>query len=130
MATKRELLNGTISELHDSLGGELLGTLISTFDGRVIVARVLEPGLDPHKLAAAVTAVMKVSIGMSRYIGNSMPTDTLTKLEGRKLMVKQVKQRLALICIARENANTGLLDIEAENTVNKIVSILTNRYQA
>jgi predicted regulator of Ras-like GTPase activity (Roadblock/LC7/MglB family) len=124
MATKKELLEDALSELYDSLGGDLLGALIATPDGQVVVSKISKSNLDPQKLAAMAAAVVGTSDRLSKLVDAGAPMDTLVRCANENIMARKAGRRAVLVCVVKQDANIGLLNIEVEDAVNKITSIL------
>lgn len=124
MASKREKLEEVLSSLADSLGSDMLGALIATPDGQVVVSTMLKSNLSAEKLAAMSAAVVGTSERLSKIVEAGDFQDTLVRCSNQDIMSKKAGRRAILVCVVKSGGNIGLLNIEVEDAIDKITTIL------
>ncbi len=124
MASKRELLENILLELADALGADLLGTLIATPDGQVVVSTMLKGDLSAEKLAAMAAAVVGTSERLSKVVEAGEFRDALIRCSKQNVLSRRAGRRAILVCVIKANANIGLLNIEVEDAISKIMQVL------
>jgi len=124
MASKKEMLEEVLSELADSLGSDLLGALIATPDGQVVVSLITKGDLSAPKLAAMAAAVVGTSDKLSKLMDAGAFQDVLVRCEKENILARRTGRRAILVTVVKKDANIGLLNIEIEDATERIVSIL------
>ncbi len=124
MASKKERLEQILSDLADSLGSDLLGTLIATPDGQVVVSLILKGSLDSRKLAAMAAAVVGTSERLSSLLETGDFEDVLIRCEKENILARKAGKRAILVSVVKKDANIGLLNIEIEDATERIISVL------
>lgn len=124
MASKKELLEQVLSDLANSLGSDLLGALIATPDGQVVVSLMMKGGLDARKLAAMAAAVVGTSDKLSKLIEAGEFQDVLVRCEKENILARRTGRRAILVTVVKKDANIGLLNIEIEDASDRIISVL------
>ncbi|WP_297445317.1 roadblock/LC7 domain-containing protein [Desulfurobacterium sp.] len=124
MASKRELLEEVLSSLADSLGSDILGTLVATPDGQVVVSTMVKGGLSAEKLAAMAAAVVGTSDRLSKVVEAGDFEDALIRCSSQNILTKKAGRRAILVCVVKSDANVGLLNLEVEDAIERIQSIL------
>ena len=124
MASKKEMLEEVLSELADSLGSDLLGALIATPDGQVVVSLITKGDLNAQKLAAMAAAVVGTSDKLSKLMDAGAFQDVLVRCEKENILARRTGRRAILVTVVKKDANIGLLNIEIEDATERIVSIL------
>ena len=124
MASKKEMLEEVLSELADSLGSDLLGALIATPDGQVVVSLITKGDLNAQKLAAMAAAVVGTSDKLSKLMDAGAFQDVLVRCEKENILARRTGRRGILVTVVKKDANIGLLNIEIEDATERIVSIL------
>ncbi|WP_456397473.1 roadblock/LC7 domain-containing protein [Desulfurobacterium sp.] len=124
MASKRELLEDILSSLADSLGSDILGALVATPDGQVVVSTMVKGSLSAEKLAAMAAAVVGTSERLSRVVEAGDFQDALIRCSSQNILTKKAGKRAILVCVVKSNANVGLLNLEVEDAIEKIQSVL------
>lgn len=124
MASKKEMLEEVLSDLADSLGSDLLGALIATPDGQVVVSLIAKGDLNAQKLAAMAAAVVGTSDKLSKLMDAGAFQDVLVRCEKENIMARRTGKRAILVTVVKKDANIGLLNIEIEDATDRIVSIL------
>ncbi|GAB6075958.1 roadblock/LC7 domain-containing protein [Desulfurobacterium crinifex] len=124
MASKKERLEQVLSDLSDSLGSDLLGTLIATPDGQVVVSIMLKGSLNAQKLAAMAAAVVGTSDKLSKLVEAGEFQDVLVRCENENILARKTGKRAILVCVVKKDANIGLLNIEIEDASERVISIL------
>ncbi len=124
MASKREQLEAILSDLADALGSDLYGSLIATPDGQVVVSTVLKSSLNDQKLAAMAAAVVGTSERLAKLIEAGDFQDALVRCSNENILAKKAGRRAILVCVVKSDANIGLLNIEVEDAIERIISIL------
>ena len=124
MASKKEMLEEVLSDLADSLGSDLLGALIATPDGQVVVSLISKGNLNAQKLAAMAAAVVGTSDKLSKLMDAGAFQDVLVRCEKENIMARRTGKRAILVTVVKKDANIGLLNIEIEDATDRIVSIL------
>ncbi|WP_022846881.1 MULTISPECIES: roadblock/LC7 domain-containing protein [unclassified Desulfurobacterium] len=124
MASKRELLEEVLSSLADSLGSDILGTLVATPDGQVVVSTMVKGGLSAEKLAAMAAAVVGTSERLSKVVEAGDFEDALIRCSSQNILTKKAGRRAILVCVVKSDANVGLLNLEVEDAIERIQSIL------
>ncbi|WP_022846847.1 MULTISPECIES: roadblock/LC7 domain-containing protein [unclassified Desulfurobacterium] len=124
MASKREMLEEILSDLADSLGADMLGALVATPDGQVVVSTMLKGGLSAEKLAAMAAAVVGTSERLSKVVEAGDFEDALIRCSKQNILSKKAGKRAILVCVIKSDANIGLLNIEVEDAIDRITSVL------
>ncbi|RUM91277.1 hypothetical protein SAMN06269117_10928 [Balnearium lithotrophicum] len=124
MASKKEMLEQVLSDLSDSLGSDLLGALIATPDGQVVVSLLMKGDLNAQKLAAMAAAVVGTSDRLSKLVEAGDFQDVLVRCERENIMARRTGRRAILVTVVKKDANIGLLNIEIEDAASRIISIL------
>ncbi|WP_457569892.1 roadblock/LC7 domain-containing protein [Desulfurobacterium sp.] len=124
MASKRELLEDVLSSLADSLGSDILGALVATPDGQVVVSTMVKGGLSAEKLAAMAAAVVGTSERLSKVVEAGDFQDALIRCSSQNILTKKAGRRAILVCVVKSNANVGLLNLEVEDAIERIQSVL------
>ena len=124
MASKKEMLEQVLSDLADSLGRDLLGALIATPDGQVVVSLLMKGNLNAQKLAAMSAAVVGTSERLSKLVEAGEFQDVLVRCDKENVMARRTGRRAILVTVVKKDANIGLLNIEIEDAAERIVSIL------
>jgi predicted regulator of Ras-like GTPase activity (Roadblock/LC7/MglB family) len=124
MASKKEQLERILADLIDSLGSDIFGALIATPDGQVVVSTVLKNYLNDQKLAAMATAVVGTSEKLAKLIEAGNFHDALVRCGKENILSKKAGRRAILVCVVKSNANLGLLNIEVEDAIERITSVL------
>jgi len=124
MPSKRELLEEVLTNLTDSLGADIFGALVATPDGQVVVSTMLKGGLSAEKLAAMAAAVVGTSERLSKVVEAGEFSDALIRCSNQNILTKRAGRRAILVCVVKSDANVGLLNIEVEDAIERIKSIL------
>jgi predicted regulator of Ras-like GTPase activity (Roadblock/LC7/MglB family) len=124
MASKKEMLEQVLSDLSDSLGSDLLGALIATPDGQVVVSLLMKGDLNAQKLAAMAAAVVGTSDRLSKLVEAGDFQDVLVRCERENIMARRTGRRAILVTVVKKDANIGLLNIEIEDAASRIISVL------
>jgi len=124
MASKKEKLEAILSDLADSLGSDLFGALIATPDGQVVVSTVLKSSLNEQKLAAMAAAVVGTSERLAKLVEAGDFHDALVRCSNENILSKKAGRRAILVCVVKSDANIGLLNIEVEDAIERIISVL------
>ncbi len=124
MASKKEMLEQVLSDLADSLGSDLLGALVATPDGQVVVSLIMKGDLSAPKLAAMAAAVVGTSDKLSKLVNAGEFQDVLIRCEKENVLAKRTGRRAILVTVVKKDANIGLLNIEIEDATERIISIL------
>ncbi len=124
MASKKEMLEQVLSDLADSLGSDLLGALVATPDGQVVVSLLMKGNLNAQKLAAMSAAVVGTSERLSKLVEAGEFQDVLVRCDKENVMARRTGRRAILVTVVKKDANIGLLNIEIEDAAERIVSIL------
>ncbi len=124
MASKKEMLEQVLTDLADSLGSDLLGALIATPDGQVVVSLMMKGDLDARKLAAMAAAVVGTSDRLSNLVEAGDFQDVLVRCEKENILARRTGRRAILVTVVKKDANIGLLNIEIEDASDRIVSVL------
>ncbi|WP_457568229.1 roadblock/LC7 domain-containing protein [Desulfurobacterium sp.] len=124
MASKRELLENVLSSLADSLGSDILGALVATPDGQVVVSTMVKGGLSAEKLAAMAAAVVGTSERLSKVVEAGDFQDALIRCSLQNILTRKAGRRAILVCVVKSDANVGLLNLEVEDAIDRIRSIL------
>ncbi|OMH40808.1 roadblock/LC7 domain-containing protein [Desulfurobacterium indicum] len=124
MASKRELLEDILLSLADSLGSDILGALVATPDGQVVVSTMVKGGLSAEKLAAMAAAVVGTSERLSKVVEAGDFQDALIRCSSQNILTKKAGRRAILVCVVKSNANVGLLNLEVEDAIERIQSVL------
>ena len=124
MASKREMLEQILSDLTDAMGSDMLGALIATPDGQVVVSMIMKGHLSAEKLAAMAAAVVGTSDRLSKVIEAGDFQDALIRCSKENILSKRAGRRAILVCVIKSDANVGLLNIEVEDAIERIISVL------
>ena len=124
MASKREMLEQILSDLTDAMGSDMLGALIATPDGQVVVSMIMKGHLSAEKLAAMAAAVVGTSDRLSKVIEAGDFQDALIRCSKENILSKRAGKRAILVCVIKSDANVGLLNIEVEDAIERIISVL------
>jgi predicted regulator of Ras-like GTPase activity (Roadblock/LC7/MglB family) len=124
MPSKKEMLEEVLSDLADSLGSYLLGALIATPDGQVVVSLLMKGDLNAQKLAAMAAAVVGTSDRLSKLVEAGDFQDVLVRCERENIMARRTGRRAILVTVVKKDANIGLLNIEIEDAASRIISVL------
>ena len=124
MASKKDMLEQVLSDLADSLGSDLLGALVATPDGQVVVSLLMKGNLNAQKLAAMSAAVGGTSERLSKLVEAGEFQDVLVRCDKENVMARRTGRRAILVTVVKKDANIGLLNIEIEDAAERIVSIL------
>ncbi|WP_456457067.1 roadblock/LC7 domain-containing protein [Thermovibrio sp.] len=124
MASKKERLEQILSDLADSLGSDLLGALIATPDGQVVVSLILKGSLDSRKLAAMAAAVVGTSERLSNLLESGEFEDVLIRCEKENILARRTGKKAILVTVVKKDANIGLLNIEIEDATERVISVL------
>ena len=122
--SKKERLEGVLESLADSLGSDLLGALVATYDGQVIVSLPLKSSLDAQRLAAMAAAIVGTSDRLSKIVETGSLEDIFVRCDDEDLLARKAGKRAILVCVVRKGANIGLLNIEIEEITSSIREIL------
>jgi len=122
--SKKERLEEVLENLADSLGSDLLGALVATYDGQVIVSLPLKSGLDAQKLAAMAAAIVGTSDKLSKIVDTGAFEDVFVRCDDEDVLARKAGKRGILVCVVRKGANVGLLNIEIEDVTSAIKEIL------
>ncbi len=124
MASKREMLEQILSDLTDAMGSDMLGALIATPDGQVVVSMIMKGHLSAEKLAAMAAAVVGTSDRLSKVIEAGEFQDALIRCSKENILSRRAGRRAILVCVIKSDANVGLLNIEVEDAIERIISVL------
>ncbi len=124
MASKKELLEDVLSILTDSLGADIMGAIVATPDGQVVVSTMLKGNLSAEKLAAMSAAVVGTSERLSKVVEAGDFEDALIRCSKQNILSKKAGKRAILVVVVKSEANVGLLNIEVEDAIERIKSIL------
>ena len=124
MASKREMLEEILSDLTDAMGSDMLGALIATPDGQVVVSMIMKGHLSAEKLAAMAAAVVGTSDRLSKVIEAGEFQDALIRCSKENILSRRAGRRAILVCVIKSDANIGLLNIEVEDAIERIISVL------
>ncbi len=124
MASKREMLEQILSDLADAMGSDMLGALIATPDGQVVVSMIMKGHLSAEKLAAMAAAVVGTSDRLSKVIEAGEFQDALIRCSKENILSRRAGRRAILVCVIKSDANVGLLNIEVEDAIERIISVL------
>ncbi len=124
MASKKELLEQILADLADAMGSDMLGSLIATPDGQVVVSMIMKGHLSAEKLAAMAAAVVGTSERLSKVIESGDFQDALIRCSRENILSRRAGRRAILVCVIKSDANVGLLNIEVEDAIERIMSVL------
>lgn len=124
MASKRERLEQILSDLTDAMGSDMLGALIATPDGQVVVSMIMKGHLSAEKLAAMAAAVVGTSDRLSKVVDAGDFQDALIRCSKENILSRRAGRRAILVCVIKSDANIGLLNIEVEDAIERIISVL------
>lgn len=123
MATRQEQLNAALQRLSNNLGNDMAGAVAVSMDG-IILASLLGAGVNADRVGAVAATI----VGVARRVTNELAIGAAEEMilkagEGLFMVLPAGAQSLLAVNI-RQNANLGMVRLEARDTANAIASVL------
>lgn len=123
MATRQEQLNAILQRLSASLGADMKGAVAVSMDGIVLTA-LLSTTASPDRVGAVAATIVGVSRRVATELSIGRPEETILKANDGLFMVLPAGDQSLLAVNIAQQANLGMVRIEAREAASEIAKIV------
>ena len=120
--SKQQELSDVLSNLRQSVP-DVRGALVASNDG-LAIAQSLSSTEDVNRIAAMSAAALGLGKRITMTLGAGNLTKTQVSGTDAQIFLYSIGDKGVLALIASGDANVGLINIEASETVKKVTSLL------
>ncbi len=119
MSSRQEQISSVLETFMANTGNDVAGVAAVGMDGIVLVSR-MSAETNADKVGAMAATMMGVTRRVSGQLAIGMPEETIVKSDGGIFMVLPAGEQSLLAINLRQNANLGLVRIEAREAAREI----------
>jgi uncharacterized protein len=123
MATRQEQLNAILQRLSASLGADMKGAVAVSMDG-IVLAALLSTTASPDRVGAVAATIVGVSRRVATELSIGRPEETILKANDGLFMVLPAGDQSLLAVNIAQQANLGMVRIEAREAASEIAKIV------
>jgi uncharacterized protein len=123
MATRQEQVNAALLRLSNNLGSDMAGAVAVSLDG-IVLASMLSAGVNADRVGAVAATIVGVARRVSNELTIGVPEETILKAANGLFMVLPAGDQSLLAVNIKQQANLGMVRIEAREAAAEIAKIL------